>query len=116
MNTYIQGGVIVAPDNLWGKFWDLVRNNMFAINKVGLSDDDQVILLMSYRENKELFEIHESNRWFSAIADCSYNKFTIKEKNNIKERKIKKEVYKIKRTIKYLLKWFNILKKAEIKE
>lgn len=118
MNSYFQGGVIVAPDKLWIKFWGLVKNNMLALNKVGLIDDDQTILLMSYRENKDIFELHES-QWFSTIDDCSNKKFTIKEKSVIKEgkrKKIKRKINNTKGIAKYLIKWFNILKNAEIKE
>lgn len=112
MNSYIQGGAIVAPDRLWPKLWQLMKQNMIALNKIGIIDDDQTILLMSYRENKELFELHDS-KWFSYIADCSNHHFTIKDEkkqNKRKKNKIGKRIL-----IKYLFQWFNILKNAELK-
>ena len=76
MNTYIQGCMIVAPDKLWIELWNLVRKNMVALNKVGLMDDDQTILLMAYRENSKIFEF-ENGQWFSHFAKWSDRRFTI---------------------------------------
>jgi protein YibB len=111
LNSYIQGGIIVAPDRLWLKLWNLVRENMLTLNKVGFSDDDQTILLMTYRQNKDMFELHECDNWFSIIDDYSNQKFTIKKSDNKKKkRKLSKKLI-----IKYLIRWFNILKNSEIK-
>lgn len=117
MNTYIQGDIIIAPDKLWIELWNLVRSNMIALNKVGLVDDDQTILLMSYKENPSIFELHES-KWFSQISDCSNQKFTTKteeRKKFIKLRKIKKNFKNRSRMKKYLKLWYQILKNEETK-
>lgn len=117
MNTYIQGDIIIAPDNLWLELWKLVKNNMIALNKVGLVDDDQTILLMAYRENKEIFELHKSE-WFSEIADCSQNKFTIKpkEEKNLKLlRNLKKTIKNRIKMKRYTNRWYNLLKNEETK-
>lgn len=111
VNSYIQGGIIVAPDKLWLKLWNLVKENMLTLNKVGFSDDDQTILLMTYRQNKDLFELHESDSWFSVIADYSNQKFTIKKC----EAKKKKHKLSKKLIVKYLIKWFKILSTIEVK-
>ena len=34
---------------------------MLALNKCGFVDDDQSIILMCYRENKDMFKINESS-------------------------------------------------------
>lgn len=60
MDTYIMGTILVAPDNLWNTFWLAMRNNMIGLNKCGLVDDDQTIILMCYRENPNLFTVHKS--------------------------------------------------------
>lgn len=117
MNTYIQGDIIIAPDKLWIKLWDLVKSNMIALNKVGLVDDDQTILLMSYKENPSIFELHDS-KWFSQIADCSNQNFTIKTeevKKFMKLRKIKKCINNRRRMKSYSKRWYSILKNEETK-
>lgn len=75
MNTYIQGDLIVAPVNLWKKLWQLMRQDMLALNQVGLVDDDQILLTMIARKHPELCELHKSV-WFSQIDDCSEQTFT----------------------------------------
>lgn len=112
LNNYIQAGVIVAPDRFWGELWELVKQNMMNLNKIGIADDEQTILLMVYRDKKELFELHDST-WFSPIRDCSNHKFTIKEEKRKKEKSEMKMGEKM--LIKYIWKWFNILKNVELK-
>lgn len=74
-NSYIQGGEIVAPDYLWDKLYNMVRNNMLSLNRAGLCDDDQLLYLMSYWQNPELFIIHDSE-WLSLFRDFGNKEFT----------------------------------------
>lgn len=60
MDTYIMGGVLVAPDHLWHPFWEMIQSNTAALNICGLSDDDQNVFLMCYRQNPSLFALHKS--------------------------------------------------------
>lgn len=118
MNSYIIGGVIVAPDNLWNELWNLVRENMLCLNKCGLIDDDQTLLLMSYYQKPELFELHPT-KWFSTIKDFSDVKFSVEEPNEhtkvgFIENKKRRFYYK-KKIIKYLYKWYKIFKNEEVK-
>lgn len=66
METYIQGGVIVADSEKWPIFWGLVRDNMSTILRVGLSDDDQVLYLMAVKAQPDEFEVHLAN-WNQGI-------------------------------------------------
>lgn len=70
MDTYIMGTILVAPDNKWNYFWNEMRNNMIALNRCGLVDDDQTVILMCYRNNPEEFYIHES-RWNLPVIQYS---------------------------------------------
>lgn len=84
-NSYVQGGEIVAPDYMWKELWQLVRNNMLALNKSGLADDDQILYLMSYREKSEFFEIHKCE-WlglFKHFSNKNFN-FEVPKVNRIK--------------------------------
>lgn len=117
MNTYIQGDMVVAPANLWIELWNLVRENMIALNKVGLSDDDQTLLQMSYLQKKEIFELHTS-KWFSELNDYGNKKLTIKQeevKKFHKLRGIKRKLQHRKEIREYCRKWYNILKDEEMK-
>lgn len=117
MNTYIQGNIIVAPANLWIDLWNLVRENLIALNKVGLSDDDQTILQMSYYEKKYLFELHPSN-FFSEINDYGNKKLTTRKKTIKKFQKLREIKHRIEYRIllkKYFRKWYNILKNEKLK-
>ena len=61
MDTYIMGGVVVGIDSLWEKYWSLLVESSFELNRCGLSDDEQNIILMSYRKCPEIFHTHMSN-------------------------------------------------------
>jgi len=60
MDTYIMGGVIIGPDQLWDEFWDLIKQSVFELTSCGLADDDQNVLLMAYRKKPEIFALHKS--------------------------------------------------------
>ena len=77
METYVQGCSSVGPAKYWGKFKTLVRESVLAMNKVGFADDDQVYMLMAYRERPELFKIHLCP-WFSIFQVTSDKTFSIK--------------------------------------
>lgn len=61
MDTYIMGTVIVGADHLWHEFWLLMKKEMMVLNACGMTDDDQNIILMCYREKPEIFQLYESN-------------------------------------------------------
>ena len=82
MDTYIQGSLIISPASLWRELFTIYKSQVEALSDVGLMDDDQTILLMSYRKNPTIFETHGPCEWHSQIALTS-NK-TFKTKQNIK--------------------------------
>ncbi len=79
LNDSIMGCLIVVPQKLCGELWQLNKDAMITLNKVGLSDDDQLIQLMSYRENPSIFEIEESE-WFLPIKTYGGSHLTTKDK------------------------------------
>lgn len=91
-NSYVQGGEIVAPDYLWSELWDLVRKSMIYLNKSGLADDDQLLYIMSYKEKKELFELHKCE-WLGLFKYFSNHEFTFEPP---KKRYIYNFLYKCK--------------------
>lgn len=65
-SVYIQGCHIVAPLNKWNTLKQLINISMSQLIDVGLVDDDQTLLLMSYRKAPEEFELNYGNvnNWF----------------------------------------------------
>lgn len=63
MDTYIRGGIIVAPDYLWSDFWSDIRNAAFVLSDCGLADDDQTLMLMAYQKNPAQFTTHMTSYW-----------------------------------------------------
>lgn len=61
MDTYIMGTVIVGYSGLWNEFWELMKISMLELNDVGLTDDDQNIILMCYRKRPEIFSTYKSD-------------------------------------------------------
>lgn len=117
MHCYIQGNIIIAPDFLWEEFWNLIKKNAIALAKCGLVDDDQTIILMAYREKKELFELHKSE-WFSQLNDIGNLKLTTKQTDKLnitKRRKLLNELKFKKAIFKYSLLWYKKLKDDPIK-
>jgi len=112
----------VLPASLCSKLWELNMQSMLALNKVGLSDDDQLILLMSYREKPEIFELHKST-WFMTLKECGGEHLTIKTLDTpnsaifIKKmvRGIRSAYYKQKLVFKYVLRtYLNLIKRGNV--
>ena len=90
MKVDIMGDLIVAPDHLCEKFWSSVKTQMESMIRLGFIDDDQILLLMSYRENPEIYEMHKSD-WFMPLKENGASHLTVKEKKN-KKTNIKNKI------------------------
>lgn len=69
--VYMQGCHIVAPKHLWFELKSLINSNLSSLFNVGLVDDDQTLLLMSYRSAPKLFKLNKAdpNDWFNIFRD-----------------------------------------------
>lgn len=72
--VYFQGCHIVASQQKWPELRKLMRRSFDALIAQNLIDDDQTMLLMSYREAPELFETHFVNtsgiaNWFVVMRE-----------------------------------------------
>jgi protein YibB len=72
-DVHITGPCIVADKKNWPVLLHLVNHSIEELLKSNLIDDDQTLLLMSYLQRPELFELHRvSNQdWFVAFKDYS---------------------------------------------
>ncbi len=62
------GCLMIIPDHYCNDLWELNRSAMIALNTADLIDDDQLLLLMSYRAKPEIFEITQSE-WFLPLKE-----------------------------------------------
>lgn len=72
-DVHVTGPMIVAGKHLWPVLEQLVHHNVDELLKNGLMDDDQTLLLMSYLQKPELFELHKITGpdWFVAFREYS---------------------------------------------
>lgn len=115
MNAYIQGGLIVAPTNLWNDLWNFMRQSMIELNHLGLMDDDQVLLLMFVRKYPELCELHPCV-WFKQFEKYSNRSFSTISQKHSPFIKIKQKSHYHLQILRYQLKWTKILSQARLKD
>ena len=80
MMPYFDGSVVVMPRALCAHYWESVRSAMEALVKLGCVDDDQMLLLIAYKYEPDLFDIRLEKGWYSAFALCSGQHFTLVRK------------------------------------
>ena len=70
-DVHVTGPCIIAGKELWPALEQLVHHNVSELLKNNLMDDDQTLLLMSYLQKPELFELHKITGpdWFVAFRD-----------------------------------------------
>ena len=79
MMPYFDGSVVVLPKALCRHYWESVRGAMEALVKLGCVDDDQMLSLIVYKDQPELFDIRLENGWYSGFEICSNQTFTLAE-------------------------------------
>lgn len=63
MDTYIRGGLIIAPSQFWSPLWHDIHDSLLSLAECGMADDDQTLLLMAYRRHPENFQTHLTTYW-----------------------------------------------------
>lgn len=102
LDDSLMGAPIILPDFLCDKFWNLVKLSMESLIRVGFIDDDQLLILMAYRENSELFEIHISD-WFLPLKENGGEHLTVRKKEKVNRKislKHKIKQYVLKKKVK----------------
>lgn len=94
LSDCIMGCLIIIPSNYANILWDLNKEAMISLNDVGLIDDDQLIHLMSYRKNPEIFSLIKSE-WFLPLKTFGGSNLTkLKNKKNSKIREVARKIKK----------------------
>lgn len=94
LDTYIMGGIMVAPSYMWGDFYNLARQSIISLLDCGFCDDDQTIALMAYYKNPDLFEIHNVEFWFDGIKNFGGEHFKFDKKKRIVNKRYKDYKYR----------------------
>lgn len=106
MKTYISGGIIIAPDELWKTLQELFQQAVFNLASCGLMDDDQTLLVMAYREQPDIFELHSIENFFCVIRDFGGSHLTaVRLKQYKKSKKTAKKHWKDGR-YRQALQWY----------
>lgn len=71
--VYLMGCHIVANIKNWLNLYIMMFDNMERLINNDLVDDDQTLLLLSYIQNKGLFEIHYTNQEYWFCLFTNYN-------------------------------------------
>lgn len=116
MESFIQGGTLIAHHSKWAYFWEVIRENMFILNDVGFADDDQVLYLMAAKKHPESFELHPAD-WNEPLKIFGGQQLTYISSNNTKNKikvtsKIIVAINKLFKRINYLLRTNKSFKKV----
>lgn len=112
MDTYIMGSVIVVPSHLAATFWEMAQYCTRILAEVGISDDDQVLWLMSARKYPELFDVKPVSGWHRALKEYGCNDLILVEHKT--ELKYKEKLRLIKRkfeTLNYCKRIYSVASK-----
>lgn len=105
LEDHLMGSQIILPRTLCNEFWELIKAAINSILNVGFIDDDQLLILLAYRMNSKIFEIHISN-WFMPLKESGASHLTCR---NVVPNK-KSIVAKIKGKIKFIIYMHNLYK------
>ena len=84
MPVDVSAGVIVAPDHYWNVLVESFIDSVKCLAKCDFADDEQTLLLMAYRENPNLFELHLIPDWFLVFKNFGGEHLTIGAKSGYK--------------------------------
>lgn len=106
MECYFTGSLFVAPAELWKIVQQLFRKAVLNLASCGLCDDDQTLMVMAYREQSDLFEIHYTENFTTQLKDCGGAHLTVVQKKQYKQSK--KKARKLWQDSQYgeALKWY----------
>ncbi len=118
LSDCIMGGVFIVSSKYAEELWNLVRAAMIALVSLDCIDDDQQLLLMAYRMNPEIFEVHISN-WFLPLKEYGGNHLTItdafanpgREKQVSIVNRVRGKLGVIKKRLKYCKRIYDISKR-----
>ena len=100
------GAPFIVPAHLAVEHWNLIKTSLVELIDCGFMDDDQILMIMSYRKNPSIFDLKMSD-WFMPLKEYGGNHLTIIYENSkisFKDRILNK--YRIHKRNKNYLKRF----------
>lgn len=76
--VYATGSPYIVPVSKMPEFYNLIIRAINSLLDVGFMDDDQILLLMAYRSNKEIFN-YEVNDWLLSFKKYGASHMRVKE-------------------------------------
>lgn len=90
MKTYFSAGIMIVPDRLSARLWEMFRENILHLLACGMCDDEQTVMLMVYRQEPDLFTVHKIYDWFEPWKKFGGEHLSINERKKSFFIKIKK--------------------------
>jgi protein YibB len=112
----MMGAPVIVPDNLAGELWRMTKKATEALVMLDCIDDDQQLLLMAYREEPEIFEIHMSD-WFMPMKEHGGEHLTVRPKVEQKVslvNKLRNKRYKEKKYAEFAKRMYEAAKRYQI--
>jgi protein YibB len=82
LNDCIMGPLIVSPASLCEEFWELNKQSMMILISLGFIDDDQLLMMYSYRRRPEIFDLRKSS-WFLGLKEFGGPHLTVRDQGSI---------------------------------
>lgn len=92
MDTYIRGGITVAPRHLWKILWHDTEHAIRTLAECGLADDDQTLMIMAYRRHPELFKTHMTSYWGEPLYAYGGEKLRLRTSKSSKQNSIRNQL------------------------
>lgn len=105
LSDCIMGAPFVLPSHYAPTFYKRIKQSINLLLLMGLYDDDQSLLLMAYRSEPEIFEMHLSD-WFLPLKEYGGKHLRIRPNNPCPWYKktiflVKKKVKEVKLAVRY---------------
>lgn len=76
----IMGCLLIVPCELAERLWELMKSAMEALLMLDAIDDDQLLLMMAYRKERNIFRVHKSD-WFLPLKEYGGYHLTCRNKD-----------------------------------
>jgi protein YibB len=81
LDDCIMGPLIISPSSLCQEFWELNKESMKMLISMGFMDDDQLLMMYSYRRKPEIFNLLKSS-WFLGLKEFGAPHLTVKDQSS----------------------------------
>lgn len=109
-NDTIMGVFHLVPVRYAMCLWNMIKEAMESLLMMQCIDDDQMLLLIAYKNNPDKFAVHISD-WYLPLKENGADHLHVKTKN--KKITIKQKIYIHKNRCKYIFRCIKRLKKVE---